>query len=464
LFRISRSTSSAILPWPLLAAAGLVVAAVGVFLGLQIESALNTTTDITRPHDVQTRLQKARATVEALQDAVQDYLIDGAAGMRIQYEESAKLLAADLDELGTSDPRDLTAVEVADLKACTARAIATSRAVVEARPRGLDAALSLFEANLTALDGAKRELDLLIARQKDKLRASAHSLRWTVSVVGSIALTGLVLTALWLAAVMNENQRRQQQAAQAQLRAEKERLERAVNQRSEDLASAHRELAWFSRQALQTQERERQALALELHDQIGQELAALMISLKRLKDELQAAADPELMHRVDDSIEIAQGTYGSVHHLALELRPAMLDRLGLIPTLQWFARQQSRISGSAVSVGAGTAAVELAPDLLIAAFRIVQEAVNNAVRHARARKIEIIVRAAPGRLELEVRDDGEGFDPQAAEQRREADASLGLVGMRQRARDAGGELTIRSAPGQGTTVRAVLMVGPSAAA
>jgi len=147
-------------------------------------------------------------------------------------------------------------------------------------------------------------------------------------------------------------------------------------------------LTWFSKRALQIQEQERRSLSLELHDQIGQELASLVLSLTRCEREIPAALQPELRSAVQDSIEIARAAYGDVHNLALDLRPAMLDRLGLIPTLQWYARQQARHARCEIAVEADTFPVELSPEILIAAFRIVQEAVS---------KRGASCRSAPGR-------------------------------------------------------------------
>ena len=111
-----------------------------------------------------------------------------------------------------------------------------------------------------------------------------------------------------------------------------------------------------------------------------------------------------------------------------------------------------------VTVEADAFPVDLPSDLLIAAFRIVQEAVSNAVRHAKAHRIEIRARYLSDQIELQVSDDGEGFDPDGDSTQQEPRFGLGLVGMRQRAQDAGGSLTIASKPGAGTTVSAVLSI------
>jgi signal transduction histidine kinase len=275
---------------------------------------------------------------------------------------------------------------------------------------------------------------------------------------GLIALAVVVLCILAGAVFLVENDQRRQAATQETLRAENERLESAVRERSATLAKANRELVWFSKRALQAQEQERRTIALELHDQIGQELAALVLALTRCEREMPPELAPGLRSAVQDGIEIARSAYGDVHNLALDLRPAMLDRLGLIPTLQWFARQQARHSHCEIVVVAGAIAMPLPSDILIAAFRIVQEAVSNAVRHAKPRRIEIRVHYRPAQIELQILDDGSGFDPAKATSDDEPRAGLGLVGMRQRAEDVGGLVSIQSSPGSGTQVIAFLSV------
>jgi signal transduction histidine kinase len=281
-----------------------------------------------------------------------------------------------------------------------------------------------------------------------------------------VATAAIVLCVLAGTIVLVEYDQRRQAAVRDHLRSENERLENAVQERSETLAQANRELTWFSKRALQIQERERRNLALELHDQIGQELASLVLSLTRCEREMTTAGQSALRNTVQDSIEIARAAYGDVHNMALDLRPAMLDRLGLIPTLQWFARRQAKYSACEILVEADPFPVVLPSDILIAAFRIVQEAVSNAVRHANPHRIQIEARYRPGCIELQIRDDGVGFDPSAAVTQqephggleREPRGGLGLIGIRQRAADVGGHVSIRSQPGSGTEIVALLSV------
>jgi signal transduction histidine kinase len=385
--------------------------------------------------------------------------------MRYQYEDAVRALGTQTAELSALTDKDVAPTDLAEIENRIAQVLVTSRAVIDARSaNGPEAARHLYATGSAALNAAHRTLDALIAAQQQLLQLRERTLRWDVAQVfgGLVAMGVIVLCGLAGAVILVQYDQGRTEAAQQLLRTENERLENAVRERSATLAQANRELTWFSKRALQIQEQERRSLALELHDQIGQELAALVLSLTRWERELSGAPQSIPKNAVQESIEIARAAYGDVHNLALDLRPTMLDRLGLVPTLQWFARRQARHSGCEITVEADVFPVILPSEILIASFRIVQEAVSNAVRHANARRIQIQARYRPGQVEVQVTDDGVGFDPEEAAARQEPKVGLGLIGMRQRAQDAGGHLSIHSTPGSGTAVVAILSI-PEAA-
>jgi signal transduction histidine kinase len=451
--------------WGVLSVGALLLTGIGIFLAVHLESAIDTATRIARPHEVQTQLEHTKATLDALQDSVQDFIIDGADGMRYQYEDAVRALGAQTAELSALTSKDVASSDLAEIDEHIASVLVTSRAVIDARTaQGADAARRLSGAGVAALNGAQRKLDGLIAAQQQLLQLREKSLRWNVAQMfgGLVAMGFLVLCGMVGAVILADHDQRRSDEAQKLLRTENERLESAVRERSATLAQANRELTWFSKRALQIQEQERRNMALELHDQIGQELAALVVSLTRFERELPSELQAPLKDNVQESIEIARAAYGDVHNLALDLRPTMLERLGLIPTLQWFARRQARHAGREITVEADAFPVVLPSDILIAAFRIVQEAVSNAVRHANAPRIQIQARYRPGQIEVQVIDDGVGFDPEEAAAQLEPRFGLGLIGMRQRAHDVGGHLSIQSRLGSGTTVVAILSI-PEAA-
>ena len=142
----------------------------------------------------------------------------------------------------------------------------------------------------------------------------------------------------------------------------------------------------------------------------------------------------------------------AVRSMSLELRPSVLDDLGLAAALRWYADRQGRRAGLAVRVRTQLPTERLASDLETACFRVAQEAITNVARHAGAKRVEVDARAEDGTLDLTVRDDGTGFDVAAVRGGTTAEGSIGLDGMEERVRLLGGDFRIDSQPGTGTTV------------
>jgi signal transduction histidine kinase len=205
----------------------------------------------------------------------------------------------------------------------------------------------------------------------------------------------------------------------------------------------------LSRRLLEVQEEERGRLARDLHDDIGQALTALKIQLESL-----ARADGPQRTRVLECVDTTRHTLERVRQLSLNLRPLQLDDLGLGAALRSHLDRQAGVAGVAPHFDAAEAPQSVAPEIETACFRVAQEAINNVLRHARARNLWLRLFTAGGRLALSVRDDGAGFDLDGARRRAAAGGSLGLVGMEERIALAGGTLELRAAPGQGTILLA----------
>jgi PAS domain S-box-containing protein len=221
-------------------------------------------------------------------------------------------------------------------------------------------------------------------------------------------------------------------------------------QAAKELGEANRQLRILSRQLFQIQEEERRHLARELHDEIGQTLTAAMINLKIIAPDVPA----QVTGRLDDSIQLLDRLLRQVRELSLDLRPPLLDELGLAPTLRWLVDQQGQRAGLRVSFIANVNGLEIDPAVQTTCFRVAQEAITNIIRHAEAKSVAVEVRREAERLWLIVRDDGKGFDPAAIQQKLTQHSTLGLVSMRERALLVRGGLEIRSAPGQGAEIRA----------
>jgi PAS domain S-box-containing protein len=209
-------------------------------------------------------------------------------------------------------------------------------------------------------------------------------------------------------------------------------------------------LQHLSRRLLKVQEEERRHLARELHDEFGQILATITLHLHGAVAVAGDAARP----RLDECAKLLQAAGEQVRSLAIELRPTMLDTHGLEAALQWLAEQHQQRTGCDVQVNGHLAGLQFPPDLSIACFRMVQEALTNVARHAAAKHVWIELSQTDHALELVVRDDGLGFDVLAVQEHAARRGSLGLLGMAERVMLLGGSLHVESAPGRGTRIRA----------
>ena len=221
----------------------------------------------------------------------------------------------------------------------------------------------------------------------------------------------------------------------------------------EQLSAERERLQTLSRKLVDLQENERRAIARELHDETGQTLTSLKIGLRLLE---QTSADSGLRSRAAELRRIADEAQTGLHRLAANLRPPTLDHVGLVAALRQLAEELSASSGVRIEIETVGCEGERLPwrvetDL----YRIAQEAMTNALRHAEAEEISVVVDRREGRLRLVVEDDGRGFRQDGPT---ETDR-LGLVGMRERAEILGGTLVVESLPGSGTTVVVEAPVG-----
>src|SRR5262249_40936844 len=158
---------------------------------------------------------------------------------------------------------------------------------------------------------------------------------------------------------------------------------------------------------IDAQEAERRRLARELHDEIGQSLTAVKINLQATRPSEESG---EMAARIADSLEIIERTMKQVRDISISLRPSLLDDLGLVAALRWYVDSQAQRAGFVAHFDADPARIELAPELAIACYRVVQEAVTNAARHAAARRVWVELAAGDSDVTVRVRDDGVGFD------------------------------------------------------
>lgn len=226
---------------------------------------------------------------------------------------------------------------------------------------------------------------------------------------------------------------------------------RSEEQRMAEMAVARQRFRNLSSRIQNLREEERTRISREIHDELGQFLTGIKMQLRLLEDQLGGRDDRSLNPAIDELVETAgmiDDAIESVRRIASGLRPLALDHLGLTVALDEEAEQFSHRSGLECHLAVGVMGTPLPPAVETAAFRIFQESLTNVARHAKARRVDAGCAIREGNLILTIRDDGVGMDPALIED----PASLGLIGMMERATDLGGGLGFNSAPGQGTEV------------
>jgi len=223
------------------------------------------------------------------------------------------------------------------------------------------------------------------------------------------------------------------------------RLESEAQLRFDEIVSTREELKRLSAELVSAQESERRRISRELHDEVGQVLSAIMLGLGNLRSAIKEGNAAEAFRQLQLVEDMTGRNASVVRNISLLLRPTMLDDLGLVPALKWYAREVSRTGPMAVEVEAEAFVDDLPEEHRTCVFRIVQEAVRNASRHAAARQVRIQISEREGSLVLSVRDDGKGFNPAL-------EAGLGILGMQERVEHLAGMLEVKSQPGLGTAV------------
>jgi signal transduction histidine kinase len=224
------------------------------------------------------------------------------------------------------------------------------------------------------------------------------------------------------------------------------RLEQNGRKRYLALERSRQELEGLSKRLLEVQEAERLSISRELHDEVGQTLGAVLVDLGQLSN-LVPAGDTLVKDQIARIKTAGESAVRSIRDMALLLRPPMLDDLGLIPALEWQARETSRRSDMEVVVHADEIPSNLTDEVKTGIYRLVQEALQNAATHAHAKNANVSVKYNPQKVDVEISDDGIGFDPQRSR-------GMGILGMQERVRQLGGSLNLQSGPGKGTTVHA----------
>jgi signal transduction histidine kinase/ligand-binding sensor domain-containing protein len=296
-------------------------------------------------------------------------------------------------------------------------------------------------------------------RGRDRLGQWSEAARVEIEVVPPFwmtqwfrALLLILLGTLLLGAHVLRTRRLRERFVELQnLQEQREAALRETERRRQELDEAYQGLVHLTRRLESVKEEERQHIARELHDELGQNLTAAKIDLQVLKQQL---TEPDFRNRLGQALANLDGMISQVRSLSLRLRPPLLEEVGLVAALEHFVADLAERSGLEIEFEAAADVANepgAAPSVV---FRVAQEAVNNAMRHAQAGRIEVSLSQRDGGLDLVVGDDGVGFDPDAARRSAATGEHLGLLGMAERVRGAGGTLEIDTTPGGGCRVRA----------
>jgi signal transduction histidine kinase len=244
----------------------------------------------------------------------------------------------------------------------------------------------------------------------------------------------------------------------ADMMADRVHLEQELRRSSDELVQVNAALQekeaarnQLIKQIINAQEAERRRVARQLHDELAQSLTALVMSLdaaQGLLDDRIPGAGAQLARTRD----IVGTALDQTRRMILDLRPSMLDDLGLVSAIRWYADQHLGRTGAVVVVTTAGTQRRLRPEVETTLFRIAQEAMNNVARHADAKQVAVRLTWEPEAVVLDVQDDGRGFDPESVARGHDTGVGMGLLGMRERADIVGGALTIDSAPGSGTRI------------
>lgn len=243
---------------------------------------------------------------------------------------------------------------------------------------------------------------------------------------------------------------------------QKAKLEQKVRERTAELQVLYEELQekeamreQLLKQVINAQEEERKRIARELHDELAQALTGLLMSLDTTEEVLKPEHDM-VRRQLQRTRDISQQALEQTRGLILDLRPRMLDDLGLMPAIRWLAESHLKAAGILVSIRSEGEQRRLAPEIETALFRITQEAITNVAKHAEATQVDIDLTWQPDELVVTVEDNGRGFDPEAVMDRGDEMRGMGLLGMQERATLLSGTLHISSQPDAGTRVVARL--------
>ncbi|HSN70628.1 MAG TPA: two-component regulator propeller domain-containing protein [Steroidobacteraceae bacterium] len=273
---------------------------------------------------------------------------------------------------------------------------------------------------------------------------------WMTTWFRGLAIAAVVLLALG-AHLVRLRALRTRNAVLERLQLQREQALSDVRRSQAELEEAYAGLRQLTMRLESAKEDERSRISRELHDELGQTLTAAKLNLQMLRTTI---SDRTAGRRLDDAVGMVDGMIRQARDIARGLRPPLLDEAGLVPAIEHYLKSLAARAGTCIEFDANPGVARTPVGLSLTIFRLVQEAVSNALRHAGAGAIRVTLRDETDALSLVVADDGVGFDVPAARGSAQRGEHLGLLGMTERVRNAGGTIEFASAPGAGTRITA----------
>ena len=400
-------------------------------------------------HGQQTR-NAANRLLQSMLDAEtgqRGYLLTGNEGYLEPYDKAVITVKTNLEELHT---QYLHSTE--DLQQFALLALAVSRKLAEMelslrlRRQGNEDAWKFIlftDVGREHMDSIRQLAHTLIERSSRKIQEHQSQIVQSLmlSRIGIATVTAIGLLAFYMYLRQARTLQQISQREQEVLEHERERLEGLVRERTASLSELASHLQ-------QVREDERGFLARELHDELGALLTSAKLDVARLKSKIDHQA-PDIAERLKHLNETLNSGIALKRRIIEDLRPSSLSNLGLTAALEILTREHAE--GTGIEVETNLEAVELTEATQLTVYRLVQEALTNISKYAKAKKVLVTVHGYPTHVAVQVRDDGAGFDPAGV-----GPTSHGLAGMRHRVEAAGGRLTITSSPDSGTLISAVL--------
>lgn len=215
----------------------------------------------------------------------------------------------------------------------------------------------------------------------------------------------------------------------------------------EDLAKSYTEIRRLSEYLQNIREEERKHIAREIHDELGQQITVLKMDASWLNKKLKNA-DESVKNKLNDLIELMDSTVKTVRRISSELRPSLLDDMGLIPAMEWYLKDFGKRIAIKTNFSIPKEELNLPDEARTGLFRIFQESLTNIARHSKAKKVDVSLQVVHGNIVMAIKDDGDGFDPESVKSKK----TLGILGMKERSFMMGGTYEVKSKPGKGTRV------------